>query len=59
MPDHPLRLGSETGTVDRDFLTPFEGASPGSGSLLGLKPQAESWNPFGARDQILLSLPAC
>ena len=59
MHDHPLRLESETGTVERGFLAPFEGASLGGGCLLGLKPQAESWNPFGARNQILLSLPAC
>jgi hypothetical protein len=47
-----FRFESETGAVERGFLAPFQGASPRGGCLLGLKPQAESWSPFGARDQM-------
>jgi hypothetical protein len=52
MREHGLRFESESRAVERGFLAPFQGASLGRGSLLGLKPQAESWSPFGAQDQM-------
>jgi hypothetical protein len=52
MHDDPLRFESETGAVERGFLAPFQGAPLGGGCLLGVKPQAESWSPFGARDRM-------
>ena len=50
MHEHRFRFESETGAVECGFLAPFQGASLGGGCLLGLKPQAESWSPFGARN---------
>jgi hypothetical protein len=51
MHEHQLRMESETGAVERGFLAPFRGLRWG-GCLLGLKPQAESRSPFGARNQM-------
>ena len=50
MHEHRFRFESETGTVELGFLSPFQGAPLGGGCLQGLKPQAESWSPFGARN---------
>jgi hypothetical protein len=52
MHQHRFRFEGETGAVERGFHAPFQGASPEGGCLLGLKPQAESWSPFRARDQM-------
>jgi hypothetical protein len=45
------KQGSDLSTPFAVMLAPFQGASLGGGCLLGVKPQAESWSPFGARDQ--------
>jgi len=49
---HGLRFDSVTGAAERGFLVLFQGASLAGGWFLGLKPQAESRSPFGARDQM-------
>ena len=52
MQEHGLRFDSETGAAERGFLALFSGASLVGGWFLGLKPQAVSWSPFVARDQM-------
>jgi hypothetical protein len=52
MHEHRLRFYSQTDAVERGFLAPFQGASLVGGWFLGLKPQAVSWSPFGARNQM-------
>jgi hypothetical protein len=46
------KQGSDLATPSAAMLAPIQGASLGDGRLLGLKPQGESWCPFGAREQI-------